>query len=275
MKTVLVTGSNGFIGSHLVERLERDGVEVIPFNLPYGDVRRKIDLDEDIDLIFHLAALLKESNFSGLYETNVIGTRNVVDLALRKNAKLIFSSTYVYGNPDKLPVDEVAELRPHTPYTKSKVEAEKIIQKSKLDYVILRQINIYGLGQKENMLIPFIIKQVKGENNEISLFGSSESKRDFLYIDDLIEVMLLAANYLDKGSGIREIFNIGSSRSYSVGEIVELIQKIAGTRKKVCYGTMGDGVSDCYADITKAIRVLGWQPQIDIVGGLKRMISSY
>jgi len=276
MKTVLVTGSNGFIGKHLVKGLIKRNFKVIEFSLPHNDIREEININEKVDLIFHLAALLKETDYSELHKTNVLGTRNVINFALKNHAKLIFASTYVYGNPDKLPVDETVELRPTSNYTKSKIEAENLIINSGLNFIILRQFNIYGPGQDGNMLIPLILKQIK-ENKEITLMGKPTPKRDFLYVGDLIDGMLLAADYLNNNRAVKSIINMGSGKSYSVEETVRLIQKIKGTNKETRYqrNSSESEVFDSCADISKAKRILNWSPIIGIEEGLKKTSLNY
>lgn len=283
-KRILVTGSNGFVGRHLVEELKRQDVEVVTLTDQNGnriDVRdwQKIKEIDDIDMVYHLAAVtyvpISFENPKETYDVNVLGTLNILELCrLRDVEKIIFLSSYVYGQPQYLPIDEKHLLQPTNPYARSKVLGENLCKAYYEDYslkcVILRPFNIYGKGQLDNFLIPFILKQlVKGK---IEL-NDPEPKRDFIYISDVIDAYIKAGEF-DKDF---EIFNIGYGKSYSVKEIVNKLIKIHGKDVKVHYKDerRKSEIMDTIADIKKAKVNLFWKPKISIDEGLKAIYKDY
>ena len=172
-KNILVTGSSGFVGRWLVNSLKKTGFSVIKFDKEENNrsINNWNDLKEikNIDAIFHLAAISfipqATKNPRLTYEINTFGTLNILELCRLNNAKLIFPSTYVYGAPKYLPIDENHPIKPQNTYAKSKFLAEELIKTYNEDYglksVILRFFNIYGPNQRNNFLIPLIISQLK------------------------------------------------------------------------------------------------------------------
>ncbi len=279
MKSALVTGSEGFIGKSLIKELKKNNIQVIELDKIYGkDITNWSDIESlpKIDVVFHLAALtfipfcLRYPRET--YETNILGTLNIIEYCRKFNAKLVYASSYVYGTPEYLPIDEKHPLKAENPYAESKIMAEKLCKAYHEDYniniVILRPFNVYGPGQKSDFLIPFIIKQIKG-NNKIQL-KDPKPKRDFIYVKDMINAYLKVAEY----TGF-EIFNIGSGKSYSVKEIADKIVKIYKKEIDIEFTNerRKNEVMDCYADITKAVNILGWQPAINLDQGLKKIMQ--
>ncbi|MFC2050556.1 NAD-dependent epimerase/dehydratase family protein [Chloroflexota bacterium] len=281
-KRILITGSDGFVGSHLVQRLEKEGSNIIPI-----DVSRGIDIIDweqvkdyhDIDAIYHLAAKTfipttiddpKET-----YLVNFVGTLNMLELGRRSKIKnFVFASSYVYGRPEYIPVNEEHPINPINPYSRSKALCEELCRAYYEDYglrcVIIRAFNIYGEGQGDNFLIPSILKQIR--NGEIEL-KDPEPRRDFLYVEDLVEAYVRAAEY--SGSDF-EIFNIGSGVSYSVDEIVRAILDITKAKIKVryLYERRENEIMNTVADITKAKEKLGWEPKFSIEEGLSNTVQA-
>ena len=282
-KRILVTGGSGFVGSHLVEELKRHNVEVITLTDQKG---RRIDVSDwqkikeitDIDRVYHLAAKtyvpFSFENPRETYEVNVLGTLNILELCrLRDVEKIVFVSSYVYGQPRYLPIDEKHPVQPTNPYMRSKILGEELCRAYNNDFglkcIILRPFNIYGEGQSDDFLIPSILKQLV--NGKIEL-RDSEPRRDFLYIKDTIEAYVRAGGY--SGSDF-EIFNIGSGVSYSVDEIVRKVINISGQKVAVNYQDKRrkNEIMNVVADIRKAREKLRWMPKISIEGGLNATIE--
>ncbi len=239
MKTILVTGSSGFIGSALVNQLELIGFNVVQFNSSMGDIIEYDFLTEyknkKINHIFHLASktFVPDSweNPMDFYKTSVIGTGNILELCRDQNIPLTFVSAYLYGLPEKLPISEDDKIKSNNPYAHSKYLAEELCkfysQYYDVQVTIVRPFNIYGKRQKDMFLIPYIIEQVL--NNDTINVKDLNPKRDYIYLDDLIDGLIKTLDKTNKFS----IYNFGSGVELSVGEIIKIVQNIAGTNKKV------------------------------------------
>lgn len=279
-KRILVTGSDGFIGRHLVSRLGKEEAKVMALDSKtdirrWNEVKNVVKTAKGTDIVFHLAAITYIpfcwKNPRVIYETNVLGTLNILELCrLSQAKKMVFMSSYVYGVPKYLPVDENHPVEPTNPYSESKKLAEELCKAYYEDYglntVILRPFNVYGEGQSSNFLIPSIVQQVL-KKKQVRL-KDPIPKRDFLYIADMVEVFLKAGLYEGRGW---EIFNIGAGESYSVKEIVAKVIKIHGKKVRVVYSKerrKGE-IMDVVADISKAKKELGWCPQTGIEEGLR------
>jgi UDP-glucose 4-epimerase len=275
---VLVTGGTGFIGSHLVKRLndlratvgflEKDGKRI--------DIRDwdSIKDSEDANIVYHLAAIANVpysfQNPRETLEVNITGTLNILEFCRLKDIKkMIFTSSYVYGTPQYLPIDEKHPLSPLNPYAESKVIGEELCRGYSRDYdidcTVLRPFNIYGEGQRKGNLIPDIIGQLKKGKIELK---DPEPKRDLLYIGDLIEGFIGAGK--SDVSGF-EIFNLGYGKSYSVKDIVDKIIDIYGKKAEVHYSKerRKHEIMDTVAGIDKAKKMLEWEPKVDISEGLR------
>lgn len=275
---VLVTGSTGFIGRHLVKNLKELGKDVIEVSLQKGIDITNLEQLRDIegfDLAYHLAAISSVAysfeHEKEVYNVNVSGTLNVLELCRINNAKIVFASTYLYGKPKYLPVDEKHTLSPSNPYAMSKYYAEKLCKvysdKHNIPAVILRTFNVYGEGQRNEFLIPTILKQLQ---NKKVVLKDPEPKRDFIYISDVVDAYLRAGR-LERDF---EVFNIGYGRSYSVREIVDKILALYSRDVKVEYTfqrRIGE-IMDMYADTSKAKRLLGWSAKVSIDEGLRRVV---
>jgi len=281
-KRILVTGHDGFIGRKLVKELESNDNEVVGFDYRDGiDIRNWEQIREfdDIDIIYHLAAITfvpySFENPRETYEVNVLGTLNILELARQIDVeKIVTMSSYVYGRPQYLPIDEDHPLSSNNPYTGSKLVMEQLCkaytQDFGLDCVIFRPFNIYGAGQNENFLIPSIIKQLNEGKIELK---DPEPKRDFIYVSDLINAQLKAGSF--KGKEKLNIFNIGYGKSYSVKEIVDKIIGLYGKPVEVKYTgeRRPNEVMDTVASIKKANDELRWKPTVDLESGLKKMMG--
>ena len=203
-----------------------------------------------------------------------MGTTNALNYCKNHGAKLIFLSSYLYGNPDILPIAESAKLESTNPYALSKRIAEEICQfyyeKFGLDAIIFRPFNVYGPGQPENFLIPEIINQVRNDNKII--LKDLEPKRDYVYIGDLINAIVKAIDVDIKGFSV---YNIGSGVSYSVQEVIDFIQEISHSNKPVISKNerRRNEIMNTIADIQKAKTELGWDIKFSLYDGLAKLIT--
>lgn len=281
MKNILVTGSNGFIGKSLVKSLLQFNYHVVHFNSMDGEIEN-IDLfkrfeNTRIDYIFHLAAktFVPDSweDPTPFYMTTVIGTQRVLELCRKKDIPMTFVSAYLYGAPDIIPILETTELKPNNPYAHSKYLAENLC-KFYSDYydvkvTIARPFNVYGENQKDNFLIPHIINQVM--HDEFIKVKDLRPKRDYIYIDDLIDALIKTINVQNKFS----VFNFGAGVEYSVQEIIDTIQEIAQTSKQVLSEQVErkNEIMHVIADISKARQELGWEPKYSFKDGIKKILK--
>ena len=287
-KRILVTGSRGFVGKNLVEELKRQDADVLTLTEHDG---RRIDIRDqqrveaiinkirniDIDIVYHLAAITSVpfsfENPGETYEVNVFGTLNILELCRSCNAeKIVFASSYVYGQPQYLPIDEKHPLQPTNPYARSKILGEELCSAYNTDFgvkcIILRPFNIYGVGQGKNFLIPSIIAQLRYGKIELK---DPEPKRDFIYISDVIDAYIKAVEF----NGDFDVFNIGYGKSYNVKEIVDKIIYLYGKDVKVKYSgeRRKNEIMDTVADIKKAEEKLGWKPSVEIDNGLGNILN--
>jgi UDP-glucose 4-epimerase len=277
---VAVTGSSGFIGKKLVENLERDGHEVIKIDIAEGfDILNWDELKniKQFDVLVHLAALsfvpLSYEEPRDFYHLNLLGLVNCLELCRQNNAKIVFSSSYVYGKPETTPINEKHPLQGFNPYAGTKIIGEKICE----DYnkyfniktIILRPFNIYGHGQNENFLMPLILNQAKTGRIELL---DPRPKRDFVYIDDVVDAFEKA---VENDTIDFESFNIGTGLSYSVEEVTQMVNSLYNNKLKIIFtkAKRKNEVLDTVADISKAKRLLNWYPKISLKEGLKKMIK--
>jgi nucleoside-diphosphate-sugar epimerase len=278
---IAVTGSSGFTGKKLVQHLISLDHEVIKIDIEEGIDATDYDNLKEIpkfDVIYHLAArsfvpdsYLKPLDF---YNVNLNSTLNTLELSRNFKAKYVFISSYVYGNPKYLPIDEAHPIESFNPYADTKILGENLCRAYNkyfnLNVFIVRPFNIYGPHQTHNFLIPFIFDQaIKGK---IEL-NDPNPKRDLIYIDDLIELYINLINYQNSQF---EIFNAGFGKSYSVRDIVDIIVKLFPSPIEVNWlnKIRPNEVADTVSDNNKAENLLDWVPKIDLVEGLSRVYSS-
>ncbi|MGC9516197.1 MAG: NAD-dependent epimerase/dehydratase family protein [Methanomicrobiales archaeon] len=281
-KRILVTGHDGFIGDYLLPELEEDNeIVTLAENGGFIDIRNweKIQALEEVDVIYHLAAVTfvpySFDHPRETYEVNVAGTLNILELARQFGVeKLVTMSSYVYGRPEYLPIDEDHPLKPNNPYTHSKLVMEKLCQGYSSDFdlncIILRPFNIYGPGQGDNFLIPSIIKQLPSGKIELQ---DPEPKRDFVYVEDVIRAMLKAGAYNPRDN--IDIFNVGYGKSFSVEEIADKIVELYGKEVQVAYTGQSrkNEVMDTVADITHIQDKMGWKPLTSLDDGLTIILN--
>lgn len=288
MKTILVTGSGGFIGGHLVEQLSKE-YRVVPFDKVIGlDIRSRGDLAKvfsmyKIDCVVHLAALAGvrpsiEDPLSYL-ETNVTGTMNLLEAMKVYNCKKIVfaSSSSVYGNNLSGKPSEETDLRsPISPYAFTKASAEDILKLySKtfdIDSISTRFFTVYGPNQRKDLAISKFIKAIK-EDSEICVYGDGTQSRDYTFISDIINGIEKAVEKVVE-SEICECINLCSGHTISVNGIIQKLFKITGKEVKVKYEDkkLGD-VNITYGNNEKAKKVLKWVPEVSIDEGLKQQLN--
>lgn len=277
MARVLVTGASGFIGSHLVPQLRADGHEVLETRRESGDVA-----DESVwrslpgaHVVVHLAAksFVPDSwdDPAAFMRTNLLGTVAALGYCRAHGARLVFPSSYLYGDPDRIPIPESAALVAKNPYALSKKLAEEAcaFYSSTFDVgiTILRPFNVYGPAQSDVFLIPSIVKQVETAS-EIHVKDAAP-RRDYVYIRDVVDAF---AKALDGGRDLR-IYNIGSGVSHSVDEVIRTVQEVWGTSLPVRSQEVRrkDEVMETVANIAFAASSLGWTPQFTLRQGLEDM----
>jgi GDP-4-dehydro-6-deoxy-D-mannose reductase len=281
MSHILVTGATGFIGKHLVPQLHNAGHTVVAVNSKSGDIEKKSTWDSfpKVDMVIHLAgkSFVPASwvNPGSFITCNLEGTLGALNYCREYSAGLIFLSSYLYGNPILLPIPETSPLEANNPYALSKKLAEDICKFYTKSYginvTIFRPFNVYGPGQPSDFLIPSIIRQVN--NSEVVTVNDLDPKRDYVYVDDLVRAIV---KVLDSKQNC-DIFNIGSGVSYSVKELIGIIQEIKGTNLPIISAQhrRKDEVMDTIADISLVKEKLDWSPKWSLKEGLKKILDNY
>lgn len=293
-KNVLVTGASGFIGSHLVKKLLKEGANVYAidtkkpqnanisyFNTDLSDLKSLTNVIAKAkpQIIVHLAACLdKATPDEEIIRINYQGTVNLLKaLDQIQYQKFIYISTAELYFGNKIPFTENMPLHPQTAYARSKLMAEEYCMKQfnekRKPITILRPAVVYGQGQTGNMFIPQCINSaLKGRNMKMT---AGEQTRDFVYVEEVAEA-ILKASYMPVAAG--EIINIGSGMETTLKEAALKINKLTGNAMQINFGALPYRENEIWhylLDITKAKRVLDWSPKISLEEGLKKTISSY
>ena len=301
----LVTGCAGFIGSHLVDRLLEEGYKVIGidcftdyypkeikvknisnalknenFKLIKEDILN-IDNFPDVDYVFHLAAQagVRASwgkNFNTYVRNNIETTQKLLEYYKDKKIKkfVYASSSSVYGNVE-IPMKEDSALKPISPYGVTKLAGENLCHLYWINYgvpvVSLRYFTVYGERQRPDMAIHKFVKAILNDENVI-VYGDGTQTRDYVYVKDVVEATILAAESDFTG----EVFNIGGGMRISVNELIKVLEDITEKSAKVVYVEKQKGdVKDTLADISKAKSKLGWKPKVKIKEGIERFVEWY
>ncbi len=316
-KCVLVTGAAGFIGSHLTEALVRSGAKVRAFvrynsgngrgnledlegslleNLEIiaGDLRDSDAIERAVagcEVVFHLGALVgipySYQNPREVVETNVLGTLNILTAAREQGIRrLVHTSTSeVYGSANYVPIDEKHRLQGQSPYSASKIGADKLAESFYAAYdlpvVTVRPFNSYGPRQSARAVIPTMITQaLSGDNIRL---GNTETKRDFTFVTDTTAAFLAAAQ---AENAVGRVFNAGSGREIAIGQLAKIISQTVQKpeMEKNLKGPVilveqarlrprRSEVNRLLADNRLAKEVLGWEPQVTLEEGIKRTVS--
>ena len=305
---ILVTGGAGFIGSHLVDRLIKEGYEVVVldnfftgnienikhhlesgmFYLVKGDVRNSDNVKEtikNVDAVFHLAAIvsvpLSIENPLLTNDVNVRGALNLLEASLKADVKwfIYASSCAVYGEVDRLPIDERCPTNLISPYAVSKLAAEyycKVFHENYgLNTLCLRYFNVYGTRQAKNsysgVITQFIDRLKQGKPPII--YGDGKQKRDFVHVKDIVEANMLALNCQ---CGVGEVINVGTGKSTTINELANLLIEFFGqTHMKPVYRAPREGdIRDSYADIGKAKEILSYKTKITVKEGIRMLLRN-
>jgi GDP-4-dehydro-6-deoxy-D-mannose reductase len=279
MTSVLVTGASGFIGKHLVPVLREHGYEVVSSTRAHGDVADRSTWTElpRTDTVVHLAGesfVPRSWAEPAVYlRANVLGTVNALEHCREHGARLVFLSSYLYGQPTRLPIPETAPLDASNPYALSKKLAEDACrfyaERLDLKVTVLRPFNVYGFGQADEFLIPSLIRQIT-RGTEIFV-QDLEPRRDYIYICDVVLAIVKAV----ATDGGYRVLNVGAGTSHSVDELISTLQHVWGSAlpvRSACVRRQGE-VMDTVADIEAAHRMLGWWPQYTLETGLSHLRS--
>jgi UDP-glucose 4-epimerase len=309
---ILVTGADGFIGSHLTEALVSRGAEVTALclynsfdshgwlddlpeparaklKLMRGDVRdaafvRRIVHGQEV--VFHLAALIaipySYVAAQSYVETNVLGTLNVLEAAREIGIPRVVhtSTSEVYGTALTLPITESHPLQGQSPYSASKIGAdmmaEAFARSFNLPVAVLRPFNTYGPRQSERAVIPTVIRQALDASCASIRIGDASTVRDFTFVDDTVAAFLAIGLAPDIEFG--RAYNAGSGKSVSVAEMIDLVHDLVGCRKPVAQEPerlrpVDSEVRALLADSGRLLAATGWRPSVDFCQGLTRTIA--
>ena len=308
MKSI-VTGCAGFIGSHLVERLLKDGHHVVGidcftanydksikkknmqnfinsenFHFIEQDINR-LDLKDvlyGVDYVFHLAAQtgVRSSwgeNFRFYVDNNILTTQNLLEAARESKIQKIIcsSSSSVYGDVDRLPMKESDIPKPISPYGITKLAGEHLCDLYWKNFgvpaISLRYFTVYGPRQRPDMAIHKLVKDILG-GNTVQIYGDGEQTRDFTYVEDIVAGTVMASQKGNPG----EVYNIAGGSKTSVNGILRLLEELTGRNAVVEYIKKQNGdVGETFADISKAETVLGYFPKMNLTQGLRKFIAKY
>ncbi len=304
-KNILLTGGAGFIGSHLFERLinnsnyvliidnfsssetEKNLLEITKnydikkdYDLIRGDLADHsilTNINSDFDIIFHLAATpgvrISIQNAPMVTKNNILSTVNVFEKALKSNIEkvVIASSSSVYGNPIYTPVDENHPKNPISPYAVSKLccemYADYYFREYNLPVTSLRFYTVYGPRGRLDMAIRIFFSKIM-KNDPIKIFGDGSQIRDFTFISDIVNGLILASE-VKQSSG--EVFNLGCSNPIQLNQLIEKMYKIADRPRNTQYFEKQKGdVKITSSKIDKARKILQFDPKVKIDEGLKK-----
>lgn len=310
-KKILVTGADGFIGSHLVEHLVGNGFDVKAFVLYNsfnswgwldsvdakvlerieifaGDIRDPNGVRAAMrgcEVVIHLAALIaipySYHSPDTYIDTNIKGTLNVVNAARELGVQRVVhtSTSEVYGTAQYVPINEFHPLQGQSPYSASKIGADQIAQSFFHSFdtpiAIIRPFNTYGPRQSARAVIPTIITQIASGVENIKI-GAVTPTRDFNYVQDTVRGFIAVAE-CDEAVG--QVLNIGSNYEISVGDTAALIAKLMGRKVKFTideqrFRPAGSEVERLWADNTRVRNLTGWEPQFQGVEGLSRGLQN-
>jgi dTDP-glucose 4,6-dehydratase len=305
MPTAVVTGGAGFLGSHLCDHLiAKDYRVVCVDNLDTGslqnvehlrgdtflfinqDVTQHLEIEEPVDAVYHLAALASPIDYLRMplhsLKVGSYGTHNALGLAKFKRARFLLASTSeVYGDPQVHPQPEtywgnVNPIGPRGVYDEAKRYAEAMAMayhgQQGVDTAIARIFNTYGprMRPSDGRAVPTFVRQAL-EGKPLTVFGDGSQTRSFCYVDDLIRGLVALAE-----SDEHLPVNLGNPGEFTLNELAEVVLRITGSKSEVVYEALPiDDPQVRQPDITRARQLLGWEPQVQLEDGLRRMLPSF
>ncbi len=287
---IAVTGSEGFIGTNLNNKLRQEyKFSVLKLDSKLGFdlcVEKTLSSIEPFEVLVHLAALSfvpdAFKNPSRFYYTNMVSTLNALELCRKHNAKMVFISSFVYGNPRYLPIDENHSISAFNPYAQSKIIGESLCEGYNRDFglscIILRPFNIYGPEQNDSFLLPSIVKQIKSGERIIKL-KDPRPKRDFVHVEDVVNAIYLSIKKLTETSSSFEQYNVASGVSCSVLELTEIIKKVDSRYENLVFEfdssqVRKNEVLETRGSYKKIFNDLNWEPKIPLEQGIKKWIKN-
>ncbi len=314
MASYLITGCGGFIGSHLSETLLKEGHQVVGidnfdpfykreikeqnlkgllsnthFQFIEGDLKDSNVFDQigiDIDIIVHLAAkagvLPSLKDPIAYLNDNVIATQNLLNLCKERHImKFVFaSSSSIYGNNKSIPFTETDNVdQPISPYAASKKACELITHTAhhlyKLDVVNLRFFTVFGPRQRPDLAIHKFIKLVD-EGKEITMYGDGSTSRDYTFVNDTVQGIMGACNYISTHENVYEIVNLGNNTPVKLKDLIATIEKVMNKKVKINHQPMQPGDVDItFANIDKAKKLFGYAPSTSLEDGISSFVKWY
>lgn len=278
---IAVSGSDGFVGRNVCSLLEQNGHEVIRIDLAQGfDLSdpKAVEKIPEVECFIHLANLVyvpgSYENPALYYRVNYMTTLNALEVCRKYMARLVYISSYVYGSPQYLPVDEQHPVCPFNPYAQTKVICEKMCEGYNRDFgvkvSVVRPFNLYGVGQKGMLLIPEIIGQLKAGKEEVQLKAASP-RRDYINVIDVARAIYTCAMSNEEYG----VYNICSGESVSVRDLTEIINRNLKKKVKFTFSTSDrpNEVDETRGSWEK-LRALGWTPSISFEEGIKAILES-
>jgi len=309
---ILVTGADGFIGSHLTEALVSAGGEVTALaqynsfdshgwlddlpepvrekiNLVRGDVRDAAFVDRLVhghEIVFHLAALIAIPHSyvapQSYVETNVLGTLNILEAARQHGTERVVhtSTSEVYGTALTMPINESHPLQGQSPYSASKIAADMMAEAFARSFgvpvVVLRPFNTFGPRQSERAIIGTIIRQALDPSCPTIMVGDATTVRDLTFVTDTAAAFMAAGRSENLEYG--QPYNAGSERAIMVGDLINLIVELVSCRKPMVQDSkrlrpQNSEVRALLADCTRFRRATGWSPRVDLREGLEKTVE--
>jgi dTDP-glucose 4,6-dehydratase len=304
MPTAVVTGGAGFLGSHLCDRLVEEGLRVVcvdnletgslqnvehlrgdSFTFVNHDVTQHLEVEEPVDFVFHLASPASPIDYLRLplqtLKVGSYGTHNALGLAKWKRARFLLASTSeVYGDPSVHPQPEtywgnVNPIGPRGVYDEAKRYAEALTmayhRQQGVDTCIVRIFNTYGTRMRphDGRAIPTFIRQALADE-PLTVFGDGSQTRSFCYVDDLVRGLGLLAR-----SGEHLPVNIGNPQELTLLELAKTVIAVTGSKSEIVFEALPvDDPQVRQPDITRARQLLGWEPQVPLEEGLRRMLQT-
>ena len=275
-----ITGAKGWIGAQVWEYLKLKGFELTDLEKWTRNPKKRPDIRDfpRFDWIFHFgASTFIEDSFNdpfGTYTNNVSSTMTVLEIAHRCRSKLLYMSSYVYGVPHYLPIDEQHPTNPTNPYMSSKLLSEKVCsevcQQLDIPFIVFRAFNIFGPGLRRGRLISDLIMNVI--NQQPLEVNDPVPRRDYLYINDFCS---LIGKVLSEKSVLSNLFNVGSGKAYSNLEVARIVQDISHPRPEIKILDEGrrNDIQDCSMTPRKICELYHWQPSFDLRKALYDIIK--